>query len=187
MWHSRAIATRCGAIGALLALTVAPASAPAKVFLSRAEALTWAFPDAYAVESETHILTDAQVARVKSLSGAQLDSKLVTVYTGRRGDAVLGHAFLQMHTVRTQSEAFLVVISPEGRVERLRMLAFHEPLEYLPPERWLDQFEGVGDDAPLRVSRDIHGLAGSTLSANAVTRGVRGALALYRVLVRGEE
>ncbi len=160
---------------------------PAEVFLSRAEALAWAFPDADAVEPRTHILTDAQVDRVQALSGARPDSKLVTVYTARRGDRVTGHAFLEVNTVRTHPEAFLVVLSPEGRVERLRMLAFHEPLEYLPPPRWLAQFEGVDERAPLRVSRDIHGIAGSTLSAHAVTGGVRRALALHRILVRGEE
>ena len=104
---------------------------------------------------------------------AKLDSRLVTIYIGRRGDAVLGYAVIDQHNVRTLPEAFLVVLSPEGRVERLRVLAFHEPQEYKPNDRFLAQFEGRDGDAPLRLRREVHGIAGATLSSQAVTGGVR--------------
>jgi Na+-translocating ferredoxin:NAD+ oxidoreductase RnfG subunit len=88
--------------------------------------------------------------------------------------------------VRTHPEAFLVVLSPEGSVRSLRVLAFHEPLEYLPPGRWYEQFGGKSLADALRVGGDVHGIVGATLTAQATTRGVRRALALYQVLY-GEE
>jgi hypothetical protein len=89
-----------------------------------------------------------------------------------------------MHTVRTLPEAFLVVLTPEGEVRSLRLLAFHEPTEYQPTERWYGQFERKSQQSTLRLGDDIHGIVGATLSARATTLGVRRALAFYEILVR---
>ncbi|RIK98384.1 MAG: FMN-binding protein [Proteobacteria bacterium] len=177
------------AVGLALVLALAfawagAAPAGAKVFMSKAEALAWAFPEADRVEDRSYVLDDAQAAAIEARAKAKLESRLVTVYTGRKGDAVLGYAFIDQHVVRTLPEAFLVVLSPEGEVRRLRVLAFHEPQEYKPSDRFLAQFEGKQGDAPLRLARDVHGIAGATLSSQAVTGGVRRVLALHDVLVR---
>ena len=108
------------------------------------------------------------------------------VYTGMKGDEVLGYAFIDTHTVRTMPEAFMVVLSPNGIVRSLRVLAFYEPREYQPNNRWYAQFEQVSAGQSLRVGGDIHGIAGATLSARATTRGVRRALAFYEILVASE-
>jgi len=175
------------ALLAALLIAGAPSSAPAKVYHSRSEALALAFPDAERVESETHVLSDSQVDRIRELSRSELDSKLVNLYRGMRGEEVLGYAFIDVHTVRTLPEAFMVILGPDGRVRSLRMLAFHEPLEYQPTLGWYGQFEQKSLDAPLRLGNDIHGVVGATLSARATTRGVRRALALYQVLVGDEK
>ena len=65
----------------------------------------------------------------------------------------------------------------------IRMLAFHEPLEYKPIDRWYRQFDNTSIAQPLRVGHDIHGVVGATLSTHATTRGVRRALAYYQVLL----
>jgi Na+-translocating ferredoxin:NAD+ oxidoreductase RnfG subunit len=173
-----------GLAAALLAsLLAAAAPAQAKVFYSQKEALALAFPDAERVERRTELLDDAQARAVEQLARAELPSRLVTLYTGYRGGEVLGHAVIEQHTVRTQPEAFLVVMTPDGRVRSIRVLAFYEPEEYLPPERWLRQFDERPLDDRLRLEGEIHGIAGATLSARAVTAGVRRALAVYQVLV----
>lgn len=166
---------------ALLCIATA-APAGAGVFYSQKEALELAFPDAERIEKRSELLDDAQLREVQELAQAELPSRLVTLYTGYRGDDVLGHAVIEIHTVRTQPEAFLVVISPDGAVRSIRVLAFYEPQEYLPPERWLRQLDGRGLDERLRLGGEIHGIAGSTLTSRAVVGGVRRALAVYRVL-----
>ena len=180
---------RSSRLALLLALCLvggAPA-ARAKVYFSRSEALELAFPEADRIERENLVLSDEQLEAIQSKARARVDSKLVTVYKGVGQGRVLGYAFIDIHTVRTLPEAFLVVLSPEGRVRTLRVLAFYEPEEYRPAERWLQQFEHTeagGLEAVLRVGGGIHGIAGSTLSARAVTGGVRRALAMFEVLVR---
>jgi len=135
----------------------------------------------------TDRMTDPeQVERVQALARSPLESRLVKVYTGYREGELMGYAFIDVHNVRTLPEAFLVVLGPSGDVQALRVLAFHEPLEYKPADRWYEQFETKSLAAPLRLGGDVHGIVGATLSARATTRGVRRALALYEVVVRGD-
>lgn len=152
--------------------------------MSRSEAIDFAFPEADRVEDRTYVLADDQVARVESLARSPVESRLVKIYTGFRGEEVLGYAFIDVHNVRTLPEAFLVVLGPDGSVRTLRVLAFHEPLEYLPGERWYGQFERKSLAQPMRLGADVHGIVGATLSARATTRGVRRALALYEVVIQ---
>jgi Na+-translocating ferredoxin:NAD+ oxidoreductase RnfG subunit len=161
-----------------------PTSVEAKVFFSRSEALELAFPDADRVETETYILDDDQVERIRGLARSDLDSKLVKVYTGYRSGELLGYAVIDIHQVRTLPEAFMVVLSPEGTVRSLRVLAFHEPLDYLPSERWYEQFGDKALDQQIKLGGDVHGVIGATLSARATTRGVRRVLAYYEVLIQ---
>jgi hypothetical protein len=170
----------------LAALLAAPEGAAAKVYLSQREAIELAFPDADRVERRTLMLSKAQADAIEKLALAKLDSRLVTVYSGIKDGRTLGYALIDIHNVRTLPEAVMVVLSPAGEVRTLRMLAFHEPEEYRPPDRWLAQFENEQLDPELRLHGRIHGIAGSTLSSRAVTSGVRRALALWQVMLKAE-
>jgi len=172
----------------LLALGMAcatPCARPAyaTVFLAKDEALALAFPGNDRIEERTFILTDAQKAEVEHRARAPLDSQLFTLYVGWKGGAVQGYGVIDTHVVRTLPETILVVLYPKGSVRRVHILAFNEPPEYMPTERWLGQLDGraLGDE--LKVGGGIQGITGATLSAQAMTSGVRRALALVAVLV----
>lgn len=169
----------------ILCLWAFGGSAAAKVFYAKEEALQVAFPDATSVEKRTFILTEAEVKRVETLARVKLDSKLVTFYIGKKDQKVIGYAIIDIHTIRTLPEAFMVVLSPEGRVVSTLVLAFYEPLEYLPQDRWLKQFEQKTLNESLTPGRDIAGITGATLTARAITKGVRKILAFYQVLIAG--
>ena len=172
----------CFACAAALALVASAASA--KVFFSQKEALELAFPDATRVETDVHILSDAQAKAAEKASRSQLESRIAKFFAGWQDDRLLGYAFIDVHTVRTLPEAFMVVLEPDGRVRSVRVLAFHEPLDYLPSMRWYEQFSARALADPLRLGGDIHGVVGATLSARAVTASVRRVLALFQVLIR---
>ena len=171
--------------GFLMATVSAPAQA--KVFASQNQAIAEAFPDSTRVDRKTMILRKAQVKAIESRTGAQVEAKIVVFHIAYRDDELLGYAHIDVHTVRTQPEAFLIVLTPEGRVRTVRILAFHEPLDYLPTDRWYKQFADKGKGDSLRVGRDIHGVVGATLSARVAADGVRRMLAYYEVLLRPAE
>jgi hypothetical protein len=170
-----------------LGLLIGASPGEAKVFYTRPEALQLAFPQAERVETETFILGEKQVQQVQEIARTKLDSKLATFYVGIKEGKVLGYAFIDNHIVRTLPEALVVVLSPDGVVQKLHVLAFYEPLDYLPSERWLKQFAQKTAETAMRLGWDIHGIAGSTLTARAITKGVRKVLALYQVLIKDKE
>ena len=156
----------------------------AQVFYSKAEALQVAFPQADRVETQTFFLTPQQIEQVETLAQAPVDSKLATFHVGHAADGVQGYAFIETHIVRTFPETFLMVVSPDGTLQKLLVLAFYEPAEYLPSDLWLEQFDQKRLTPSLRLRRDIHGIMGSTLTAQAATQGVRKVLALFQVLIQ---
>ena len=155
----------------------------AKVFYARNELGKLAFPDADRVEAQDYILTPTQRETIEAGARAKLDSNIFTVYVGHTGDAVNGYAFVDTHVVRTLPETFMVVLTPDGTVSATHVLAFYEPLEYLPSSRWLEQLKGRRLSDHLKVGDEIAAITGSTLSSNAVVGGVRRALAAYQVLI----
>ena len=157
--------------------------AHATVFYARDEALRLAFPDAERTEARDFFLTAAQRTEIEQRARAPLESDLLTVYVGYRNGAAAGYAIFDTHVVRTFPETFLVVLTPEGAVSATYVLAFYEPLEYLPAERWLRQFDGKRASDDLRIGPGIAGITGSTLTSHAVAGGIRRALAIYAVLL----
>ena len=164
------------------ALLPAQAGGSGKVFLTQEEALELAFPKAE-VEKETVYLTKEQRAEVEELAGSDLDSAVVRRYTARDAKGrLLGHAYFDRHKVRTLPEVLMVVVGPDGKVKRLEVLAFSEPLDYLPKGNWYAQFLGRELDDELRIKNKIHNAAGATLTARATLGAVRRSLAVDLVL-----
>ena len=170
---------------ALLALcgVLAAADAPARVFLTQAEALHLAFPDGVTVERRTAFLNAAQQAEAKKLARCpDAPDALVAYYVGKRDGRIVGTAYFDTHRVRTMPETIMVLVAPAGSVERVEVLSFQEPEDYLPLPQWYAQFPGqvLGDE--LSLKRAIRPVAGATLTTNATTDAVRRVLAVHRVL-----
>lgn len=155
-----------------------------KVVHSREEALALAFPEAERTETRFFSLTAEEQQRASTLSSTQLETKQATLYVGHKGEQILGYAFLDTRNVRTLPGTFLIVISPTGSVQKVMMIAFHEPEDYLPPERWLHQFEEKPLGPDVQLHHGIHGITGATLSSQAVTNAVRLSLALFQILIQ---
>jgi Na+-translocating ferredoxin:NAD+ oxidoreductase RnfG subunit len=159
--------------------------AGATVFHARDEALALAFPDVDSVDARDFFVTAEQRHAIERRAQSPLETDLVTIYVGHKNGAVSGYAVLDTHTVRTLPETFIVVLTAEGAIAATHVLAFYEPLEYLPSDRWLEQFDGKDSSSDLRIGHGIAAITGSTLTSQAVSRGIARALALYAVLIDG--
>jgi len=158
-------------------------TAQAEVFYAQDEAMQIAFADADSVERETFILSNLQHQRIEKKARAKISSKLVTAHIGIKDGEIMGYAFIESRLVRTATATFMCVFSPDGVLESTIILAFNEPPDYLLSDKWLEQFEGKDLSSPLRPGNDIHGVVGSTLSVNAISKGVRAAIAYYDILI----
>jgi len=152
-----------------------------KVFLSPEEALALAFPEC-TLERGLEVLSEAERERAEELAGARLSSRTVRPYRALHEGKTMGTAYFDAHRVRSKNEVLMLVVGPDGRVTRLEVLAFAEPLEYLPKAAFYAQFVGKSLDAELELDHGIRRVAGATLSARAATEAARRVLAVHRVL-----
>lgn len=138
------------------------------------------FPEAERIEAKDLLLTDDMVKRIEGLARARVRERLVTFYTARRGGAVLGYAVIHSHVVRTKRETLSIAFAPDGTIRRITVLAFLEPDEYRPPDRWLAQFEGKGPADRLAAGHDVAAITGATLTARGVAEESRWLLRALR-------
>lgn len=169
------------ALALLLALAPAAGGGAGRVFLTVDEALALAFPEC-SIERATEVLSEAEEARVERLAGGELDGRLVRPYRARKDGLLVGTAYFDAHKVRTKNEVLMLVVTPAERLARVEVLSFAEPPEYLPRASFYAQFAALRLDERLDLGRDVRGVAGATLSAEAATRAARRTLALHRVL-----
>ncbi|MGZ4959355.1 MAG: FMN-binding protein [Methylomonas sp.] len=154
-----------------------------EMFYSKDEALKLAFGGDAAVEVKSLFPTDEEAAQIEQLAKVKLESKMFSFYIGKKQDNIIGYAAIESHNVRTKPETLLVVLDPNGNLRQVVTLAFHEPPEYQPPERWFSQLTNHSLDE-LSFAKDIQGVAGATLSTRAALNSARKVLAVYQVMLK---
>jgi Na+-translocating ferredoxin:NAD+ oxidoreductase RnfG subunit len=161
-----------------------PTAAGAQVLLTQQEALRMAFPEPAAIERYTAFLAEDEVARADGLAGpdVEVDQRVITYYVGKNGKEPLGVAYFDAHRVRTLPEVLMIVVTLDARIERIEILKFQEPPDYLVPESWLGQFSGRELDGELSVKGSIVNMTGATLTSRAITNATRRILALHQVI-----
>ena len=169
----------------LIAVLAGNGPAAAEKLVSKEQALAEAFPEAE-VAKETLYLSEAEQQAIEERARAKVDSRLFTVYRARRDGAPAGYAFIDTRTVRSKPATFLVVLTPAGQVRQVRILAWMEPPDYRPGERWLGQFAERSLAPNLRLGGDVQAMGGATLSSRTLTDGVRRILAVHAVKLAGE-
>lgn len=180
------LARSCAAAALVAVVAAVPGVLDAQVFLTQDQALALAFPEGATVERKTAYLTDAQLARARALAGdaVPVEQRIITYYAAHKDGKPVGTAYFDPHRVRTLPEVLMVVVGPDHRVERVEVLKFSEPPDYVAPRGWLDQFLRRKLDDRLSVKGDIVNMTGATLTARAVTDAVRRVLAFHQVVAR---
>jgi hypothetical protein len=148
----------------------------ARVFMTQPQALANAFPGGK-VTRQVSYLTPEQLAAAKKEAGLEFNDRMIVRYAGPGG-----YAYFDTHMVRTLPETVMVLVTPDGRIDRIEILSFDEPLDYQPKQRWVDQFRTRKLDDDLSLKRAIRPISGATLSGRAITNASRKVLALHKVI-----
>ena len=160
--------------------------AQAGSFLTLDEAPHAVFPEGTSVERRrvlsTPQLRGAVMAELGLTKPLLWESDYV-LFTVRRDGNLLGYAVVVEEIGKHRPITFVVGVRPDGVVQDVALMAYREPYggEVRHP-RFLAQYRGKNLTAPLLPFRDIRNITGATLSAEAIGRGVRKALALCRAL-----
>lgn len=142
--------------------------------------LVLAGPPSLAAQAASPAKVAASVRRVFG-AGARTDTLTLdsaAVLRISRGDTLLGFAQVRNARGKDQPITYLVAVDPGGRLRDVDILVYREPYGgEVAYEPWRRQFRGKGSESPLRVGQDIQGISGATISVNAVTAGIRRAVA----------
>lgn len=183
---SAAVGFRPDGLGGGLLLTLLLLSAgrgEAKLLRSQEEALASVFPGCR-IERQTLFPSEEQLAAAGASAGTPVRTNVVYPYVAWADSGWVGTAYFDTHVVRTLPQVLMVAVDPTGAVQRVEVLSFQEPPEYMPKAGWYAQFAGRVLDAELALRRGIRPMTGATLSARTTVDAVRRVLALHHVLPR---
>ncbi len=142
------------------------------------------FSSADTVIRKTIFLDDDQIGILQDKSRSQFTSQVIAYYIGLKDGSPVGYAFFEDQIVRTKKTIAMIVLTPEGTVKNVEVLAFYEPEDYLPIERWFALFFGKKLTANLWPGKQIHAVTGATLSVHSFTLCTRRALAVFELINR---
>lgn len=131
------------------------------------------------VEVKTIPVTKDDIKSLEKQYGLKVDPGLADFYIVKKDGKVIAYGYVDVHIVRTKPEMVLYTITPDGKIDVVQVLAFQEPLDYLPDESWFKQFHGR-DENSVRFKKDISNVSGATLTARAAAENARKALLLWR-------
>lgn len=176
---------------ALVALVAPPgARGQERVHLDKADALATLFPRAGHVIELRHLLSADEIAAIEDTLGRPLAEGGFYLYAAwPPGDDASagppqGYAVVVSEVGKVRPITHIVEVTPAGAVGRVAVMIYRESHGGdVASERFMEQYRGRTLADPIRVERDIIHIAGSTLSAHAICRGVRKALAVVQVVL----
>ncbi|RMF61242.1 MAG: FMN-binding protein [Calditrichaeota bacterium] len=155
-----------------------------QMFKTQETALAEIFVDADTVVRKSFFPTDDQLKEIRRLSQSASVPSIISYYEGIRADSTYKYAFFLDKIVRTKKAIVVVVVTPHQRIEKMEVLAFYEPADYLPIPRWFELFRGKSLSEQLWPGKGIHAVTGATLSVRAFTELARLALAIQTTIVK---
>jgi hypothetical protein len=175
-----------GWLGALAALTVAPAPIViAAEYLSVEGAQRALFPQADQFTEVVLALSPAQRDQVAALAGAQPPHRSLRAFRALHAGEFLGYVFVDEVIGKEDFITYAAGIDAHGQLGPLEVLSYRESHGgEIRSESWRRQFEGRTGLDKLRVRTDIKNIAGATLSCEHVTQGVRWLAALWQVALQ---
>ncbi len=159
-------------------ILILPLFAYGGLLIKPEESLKSLFPEGK-IQKKNILLSKKQAEKVRELSKIKLKSKIITVYIVKKDDKSTAYGILDTHKVRTKNEAVLYVLDDSCSLLDIEIIAFYEPPEYIPSDRWLSIFEGKGKKEDIK---QIPNITGATLSARAIKKHAVKSIAICRVL-----
>ena len=136
------------------------------------------------ISKENLLLSQQEAQEVEKYAKKRLPSKIVRLFYAKTEDQLVGIGILLSQKVRSQNGVTLYMFDTSHKLQSIEIVAFHEPLEYLPNQAWKEQFKGKSTQDSFMVGEDIAFITGATLSARSITDAARLAFGVYTILRR---
>ena len=158
----------------------------AKILTSPIDAMKYSYGEDAIVTKRNILLSKERTKAIEEQAHIKLESKIFRIFKAEKDNKILGFGVLVNRKVRSKNAVVLYLISKDSILKSIEVIAFNEPIEYLPSKTWNAQFENVPTDKMLKTATDIPTITGATLSARALTDGSRIAFAIYNETLKGK-
>lgn len=130
---------------------------------------------------EKKILTPDQKTVLEKKLGSPLKDQW-TFLIAKTNNRIDGYALLDNEVGKTEPITILTALDSKGHVKEVEILAYREHIGGEVREKnFLKQYIDKTGKDPIRTGQDIANISGATLSARAVSRAVKRAIALWSV------
>jgi Na+-translocating ferredoxin:NAD+ oxidoreductase RnfG subunit len=160
------------------------ASMDAQVLISPQESMKMAFGEDVTLKKKNILLKNKQAKKIQDSAKVKLSTKIYRIFSASKDSKILGYGILVNEKVRSKNAVIMYHILSDSTLNSIEIIAFNEPLEYIPSKTWNEQFNKTKTDKMLRLSRDIPTISGATLSARAITDASRVAFGIYNELLK---
>jgi len=159
--------------------------ARAKVYLTREEATRLAFGPSATVSEERRAPSPHVRTTIERRLGRPVPEEGFTFYVGRSADGVQGYGVVLEEMGKHEPIAFFVAISPDGHVKDVMILEYRESRGgEVRQKGFLKQYVGKTSQDPMEPDQDITPITGATISARAISDGVKKALIIWEALYK---
>lgn len=162
-------------------------SLSAKMLISPIDAMQQNYGTKSKISEDNILLTALQAKKIQEVSQVKLQSNIFKVFKAVQNDKTLGYGVLINRKIRSKNGVVLYLISSDSILKGIEVIAFNEPMEYVPSKKWMSQFENVKTQTPLNLSKDIPTITGATLSAKSFVDGSKIAFAFYNEILKSKQ
>jgi len=153
----------------------------AKLLISPFDAMKLHFGEDSKIEKKSLLLSSKEAKAITKLAKVKLETKIYKTFRAYKDDKLLGYGILVLHKVRSKDTAVLSIITPDGILKTIEIVAFNEPIEYLPSKSWIEVLNNQTLSDALTLGKDVPSISAATMSARAATNAARIALSIYEV------
>lgn len=152
----------------------------AQFLRSPEEAMKTAFPKATKIQRENVLLTPQEYSDLVRETHLSFGERVFTFYKALNKESLVGFGGIYSHRIRSKDATILFAILPNGQLHLTEIIAFYEPPEYKPSEKWLDQLKKWVDKSEESTFSDVPLIAGATLTSQSLVRSSRIVLNVWR-------
>lgn len=155
----------------------------AETFCSVEDALKIILPEAKDIKEEVKTLSEEQKKSIAKAAQVEFDpefDKEFHFYISKMGAAVLDTVKGKWGPIK-----FMMAFDQQGNIKDLLVLELKERRGRPVKERkFLEQYIGKTIASPIKLNKDIKGIAGATISSRQMTNGIRKLVYIYEELYR---
>lgn len=125
------------------------------------------------IEKKNILLNKDDLNKIQKFAKVKIASRIIKSYIIKEKEKTIAYGVLISRKIRSKNGVVLYLFDPSATLLSMEMIAFNEPLEYLPSGSWEKQFENISPANQLELGRNVTPITGATLSAQSIVEASR--------------